>query len=158
MTSSDQVDVKVENRLSRIGTDVEHGAISFFNAAVARNLGRREVTAADQFSFFRCRFFQSANVFLGNHQNVGRSLRIDVFKGEGVVVFVNFLRRNLAFKNAAEQALVHGKILNSRGISGKESEYVGRVPSPASREATSEIYLDNPRPQGTPRTQRFLEK
>ena len=43
-------------------------------------------------------------MFLGDDQHVCRRFRVDVFKGEDVGIFVDFLGRNLAAQNAAEEA------------------------------------------------------
>ncbi len=121
MTPSDEVDVQVENRLSRIGTDVEHSAVSVFDATLARNLRGREMAAADQLGFFRGGFFQSANVFLGNHEHMRGPLRIDVLKSKGVIVFVNLLGGNLAAHDAAKQAVSHGENLKlPQDFTGRE--------------------------------------
>ena len=42
------------------------------------------------------RFFQSRKMFLGNDENVRGRLGIDVFKGEDMIVFVNFLGGNFS--------------------------------------------------------------
>ena len=45
---------------------------------------------------------------------MGRGLRVDVFNDEAFVVFVNFLRRNLAANDFAEEAILrHANNLRS---------------------------------------------
>jgi hypothetical protein len=60
-----------------------------------------------QIRVFHRRLFQPGNVFLGDNQHVGGSLRVDIVKGKGVFVFVNFLGRHFAAHNAAKQASSH---------------------------------------------------
>src|SRR5579862_1225181 len=64
------------------------------------------MATANQFGIVRLSFFQSGKMFLRNHQHMRRCLRIDVFKGINMLVFVNFLGGNLAAKNAAEKAII----------------------------------------------------
>jgi len=75
-----------------------------------RDLGGGEMAPADDFGVFRIRFLQSGEMFFGNDENVCGRLRVDVFEGEDVVIFVNFLRRNFAADDAAEEAIriAHG--------------------------------------------------
>jgi hypothetical protein len=41
-------------------------------------------------------------MFLGDDQNVGWALRVQIFKGKRVLVFKNFPGRHFAANNAAE--------------------------------------------------------
>jgi hypothetical protein len=103
--SAEQVDVEVEDRLSRSRADVENGAVSLLDVALACNLCGGEVAAADDCGISGVRFLQSGKMFLRNNEDVRGRLRIDVFEGEDVGVFVNFLGGNLAAKNAAKEAV-----------------------------------------------------
>ena len=58
--------------------------------------------------------FEPANVLLGNHQHVRRSLRIDIVEGVGMLVFVNFLGGYFPANDAAEQAVVHDTVHSSK--------------------------------------------
>ena len=67
-----------------------------------------QMTTADQFGVLRRSFFQSTDMPLGNDQNMGGGLRIDVFKGEGMLILIDFLGWNLVAKDTAEQTIGHG--------------------------------------------------
>ena len=86
----------MKHRLSRPRSDVEHGAVSLFDVALARNLGGGQVAAAYRFSVSSLRLFQSSEMFLRDDQHVRGRLRIDVFKGEDVIVLLDFLGGNFA--------------------------------------------------------------
>src|SRR5215475_13293414 len=68
------------------------------------------MAAANDFHVFRLRFLESRNVLLWNHEHVCRSLRVNVVKGKGVLVFVDLLRRHFAADYAAEQTIGHSAI------------------------------------------------
>src|ERR1700691_4598063 len=108
MPSAQQVDVKVEYRLSGSRTDVQDGAVSVLDVALARNFGSGEMAAAYRFGIFRLRFLQSRKMFFGNDEHVRRGFRVDVFKGEDMLVFVDFLRWYLALNDTAEKAVAGG--------------------------------------------------
>ena len=54
--------MEVEYGLSGAGADVEDGAVSLFDVALAGNLGGGEVTAADEFGISGLGFFQSSKM------------------------------------------------------------------------------------------------
>lgn len=97
--------MEVKDRLSGAGADVEHSAVSLLDVALAGDLGGGEMAAADDFGVGGLGFFQSREMFLGNNEDVGGRLGADVFEGEDVVVFVDFLRGNFAAEDAAEKAI-----------------------------------------------------
>ena len=51
-SSTQQVHVHVEHRLSRLGTNIQYSTVPIFNVALARNLGSRELTLSDQRGIF----------------------------------------------------------------------------------------------------------
>jgi hypothetical protein len=108
MTSTQEVDVEMKYRLPRSRTYVKHGPVSLLDVPLARNLGRRQVAAADHFRIFGLCFLQSSKVLLGDDQHMSGSLWVDVFKGQYVRVLVNLLGGNLAAENAAEEAVARG--------------------------------------------------
>ena len=108
MASTQEVDVEMEHRLSRAWAYIHDGPVSLFHIALAGDLGCREVTAANHFGILGLRFFQSSKMLSGDDQHMRRRLRIDVFKGKHVLVLVDFLGRNLAAQNAAEEAVGRG--------------------------------------------------
>jgi hypothetical protein len=85
------MDVEVEDRLSGTGADVENGAVSLLDVALAGDLRRGEVAAADDFGVGGLGLFQSCEMFLRNDENVRGGLRAYVLEGENMVVFVDFL-------------------------------------------------------------------
>jgi hypothetical protein len=100
--SSDQVHVEMKDRLSGAWTHIEDGAVSIFNRTVTCNLRRRKMALADNLGVFRTRFFQSRDVFLRDDENMRRALRIQIFEGIDVLIFVDFLRGHFTANNAAE--------------------------------------------------------
>ena len=97
--------MQVEDGLSSAGADVEDGAISLFDVALAGDLRGDEVAAADDFGVGGLSFFQSRKMFLRNDEDVRGRLRFDVFEGEDVFVLVNSFGRNFAPDHAAEQTV-----------------------------------------------------
>ena len=83
-------------RLADFGPTFSTVPVSIFNLPLAADFRCCQVQTANQFGIFRLRFFQPAHMFLRNDQNVRGSLRVDVFKGERVLVFVDPLGGNLA--------------------------------------------------------------
>ncbi len=97
--------MEVEDGLSGAGADVEDGAVSLLDVALAGDLGGRKVTTSDDFGVGDLGFFQSSKMFLGNDEDVRGSLRVDVFESEDVLVFVNFLGGDFTADNAAKEAV-----------------------------------------------------
>jgi len=97
--------VEVEDGLSGAGADVEDGAVSVLDVALAGNVGSGEVAAADDFCVGGLRLFQSGKMFFGDDEDVSWGLRVDVFEGEDMVVLVNFFGGNFAAEDAAEEAV-----------------------------------------------------
>jgi len=95
----------MEDGLPGAGTDVEDGAVSLLNLAMACNLGRGKMAAADDFGVSGLGLFQSRKMFLGYDQDVRWGLRLDVFESQDVIVLVNFCCGNFAAEDAAEQAV-----------------------------------------------------
>jgi len=102
MASADQVDMHVEHRLSGHRPYVQHRAITFFDAALARNSRGCQMARTDNPGICSLGFFQTANVFLRDNKDVGGRLRINVFEGKNLIVLVNFLCWNLSADDAAK--------------------------------------------------------
>ncbi len=107
--------MEVEDGLSGTRADVEDGAVSPLDVALAGDVGGGEVATADDFGVGGLGLFQSGKVFLGDDENVRGGLRVDVFEGEDVVVLVNFLGGDFTAEDAAEEA-VRGRV--SHGFRG----------------------------------------
>jgi len=103
--------VQVEDGLPSAGTDVEDGAVSLLDVALAGDVGGGEMAAADNFGVGGLGLFQSGKMLLGDDENVRGGLRVDVFEGENVVVLVNFSGGNFAAEDAAEEA-VGGRVMH----------------------------------------------
>jgi hypothetical protein len=97
----------MKDRLPGVGSHVVDRAVSVFEVAFACDLRGHEVAVSDQLSVCLARFLDVHDVLLGDNQHVGGRLRPDVFKSEGLVVFVNFPRRDLAGDDLAEKTVGH---------------------------------------------------
>jgi hypothetical protein len=110
-TATNQMHMKVEDRLARFRADIQYRAIAIFDSAIAGNAGGGKVAEAYQFGFFGRGFFESGDVFFGDYKNVSWTLRVKILKREDLIIFVNFLRRHFAANNAAKKTIGHGLIL-----------------------------------------------
>ena len=91
--------------MSGAGANVEDGAVSLLDVALAGDLSGGQMAAADDFRVGGLGLFQSSKMFFGNDKDVRGGLRFDVFEGEDVVVLVNFLGWDFTADHAAEQAI-----------------------------------------------------
>src|ERR1700678_1763058 len=98
----------MKHRLPRARAHVQHCTVSLLNFPLARNLGRRQVTAANYFGILRLGFLQSSKMLFWDDEYVRRRLRADVLKSNHVRVLVNLRCGNLAAENAAKQAAATG--------------------------------------------------
>jgi hypothetical protein len=89
------------------------------------------MTSAYHFGVVSLRFLQSSDMFLWDDQHVRGSLRVDVFKGKHVLVFVDFLRRNLTAENAAEKTI-------AAGVGHQENSSVSIALTPRSTKVVSD--------------------
>ncbi len=171
MPSTQQMDVEMKHRLPRARAHVQDGAVSVLDFALARNLGRSQVTAANHFGVFRLGLFQTRKMFSRDDQHMRGRFGTDVFKSEDVLVLIDFLRRNLAAQNAAENAVanrvshrlvtifshqcendnirIHHGDTEERSRNGDPSDWV----SPCRR--VSVVKSANPAAQETPRPREF---
>jgi hypothetical protein len=94
--------VQVEDRLSGARPNIEDGAVSLLDVALARDLGGSKVAAADHFGVGGLRLFQSSKMFLRNNKHVRGRLRPNVFERKDVFIFVNFFGGYLSADHAAE--------------------------------------------------------
>src|SRR5664279_4111908 len=97
----------MEDRLSGFGANVIHRAVAIFNPALAPDFGGDELTVAEYLCVFSGSFFQSSEMLLRNDQDVRRGLRIDIFEGKDLVVFIDLLGRNRTRDDFAEEAVIH---------------------------------------------------
>lgn len=121
--------VKVEDGLSCSRPNVQHCSISLFDVALASDLGGGQVALSDNLGIFLLRFLEAREMLLGNDQDVGRSLRMNVFKSENVLVFVNLFRGNFSANDSAEEAIRVHHNLDSQCIKRYHWRSAGANPS-----------------------------
>ena len=80
----------VEDGLAGARAHVVDRSISAFDSVFAGQLCRHKLHVAQQFSIGVLGLVQSFNVLFGNNQNVCGRLRLDVFKGKGLLILVDF--------------------------------------------------------------------
>jgi len=124
----------MKNRLTGAGADVDDGAVAIFDGALASNVGRGDLALADDLCVLGLCLFQPRDVFLGNYEDVGRALRIQVFESENVVVFVDFSGRDFAAQQAAKETVSHrfqfwGGVGLSRGLLDFRQRTIASGPS-----------------------------
>ena len=74
--------VQVEHGLAGARPHVEHSSIAVLDAALAGNVGGREMAAADHRGILGRGLLQPADVFFGHDEHMGRSLGIDIFEAK----------------------------------------------------------------------------
>ena len=94
--------------MSGARADVEDGAISMLEVALAGDFGGNQMAAPDELGMLRLSLLEPGKVFLRNHEHVGGRLWIDVLKSKHVLVLVHFFGRRLTAKNPAKQAVDGG--------------------------------------------------
>ena len=107
VASAEQMYVQVEHRLAGLRADVQYRSVTIFDFPVAGYFRCGQMAASDDLGFVLLRFLQTTNVFLGHDKDVRRRLWVDVFEGKGVLVFVDFLRRDLAGDDLAKKTIFH---------------------------------------------------
>src|SRR5258708_38908283 len=95
----------MEDGLAGAGAVVEYGAVAREQVALGGQFGSYQLQLAEQRLVAGLGVVQRDKMFPGANQNVRRRLRVDVFKGEYVLVLINELRGNLFRANFAEQAV-----------------------------------------------------
>jgi hypothetical protein len=91
--------------LSGAGADVQDGAVSLLDVALARDFRGGEMAPSDEFGVVSLGLFQPGEMFLRDDENVRGRFGVDVFEGKYMVVFIDFLRGNFAAEDAAEEAV-----------------------------------------------------
>ena len=107
LPSTQEVQVQMKDSLSRVRADVVYGAKAVLQLALPRDLRRDELAIADQLRIPFGRLSNVNDMLLGDDQHVRWRLRIDVFKSEGLFVFVDFLGWYCARDDLAEKAIGH---------------------------------------------------
>ena len=104
--SAQQMDVKMKHRLSGARSRIDDGPVAFgIQSALARQLRRHGQEASQQRLVLCGGILERGKMLARNHQQMNRRLRVEVFNGRNLVVFVDEFRRRAALDDAAEQAL-----------------------------------------------------
>lgn len=105
LASAQQVQVQVADGLATFRASADHNTVAFAEPVLAGDLrGRGEQTAEESF-IARLGIGERGEVFLRDHEDVLRRLRVDVVEGIDRLVFVGLLRGNLAGDDFAEEAV-----------------------------------------------------
>jgi len=102
VAAADEVHVEMEDGLARTRADVQYSAIAILDGALASDVSGGQMATADEFGVLGLCVFQTGEMFLGNDENVSWPLRVEIFEGEGVFIFIDFLRWHFAADDAAE--------------------------------------------------------
>jgi len=99
--------MQMENCLTRVRTHVIDRTESVFQLAFPRDLCRNKLAVTNEFRVLLGRLINANNMFLGDDQHMRRRLRFDVFKREGLFVFINFFGWDFSGDDLAEEAVSH---------------------------------------------------
>jgi hypothetical protein len=94
--------MQMEHGLSSARPDIHDRAVTVFDPTIASNARGSEVAESDQIRVFRRGLFQIDNMFLGNDEHMSRALRVDVFEGKEMIVFIDLLAGYFAANDTAE--------------------------------------------------------
>src|SRR5712675_58236 len=104
-SSTKQMQVQMEHRLPGAASRVHHRAVALLQFSFPRQFRCDQRNLSQHRLFFWSGLFQRSKMFLRTNQNMGRRLRINIFKCKYVRIVVNQLRRNLFLRNLAEQTI-----------------------------------------------------
>jgi len=108
----------VKDNLPAVGVAVDHQAIAGVgHSQLPGQPGRGGDQVAHDAGLPVAELVQRSDVLLGDKQDVGGRLRIDVVKGQAQVVLVDDLGRDLAVADLAEKAIAHEPNLQGNGLS-----------------------------------------
>jgi len=95
----------VKDRLTRVGIRVDDGTVATVSESFCfGNLRCEEMQPADHLRIFR--LIERRHMLARNHEDMNRSLRIDIPKPDTVLILRDDCRRDLFPDDAAEQAIV----------------------------------------------------
>jgi hypothetical protein len=105
-TPTEDVNVYVKNRLARAFTRVDHTPIpTLSDALVARNLTSHVKEVTKRGLVVPSHLAQRCNVLSRDNKYMSGRLRIDVAKGNRLIVAVNDCGGNLAFDDSTEETI-----------------------------------------------------
>jgi len=94
--------VQVMNRLSAILSGVDDHPISPVELVRSRKISRYHQQMPEKLFMFAQRLCLRGKMLLGNDQKMGRSLRINIGKCDGMFIFEDAIRGNLSSENFAK--------------------------------------------------------
>jgi len=112
LPTTQQMQVQMENCLPRVRADVVNRAKSVLQLALLGDFCGDQMGIADNLCIRLGQVIDTGNVFLGDNKDVRRRAGVDVFKGEDLLIFINFLRRYGTGDDLAEEAVSHIKNVN----------------------------------------------
>ena len=95
------------HRLAAILAAVIHNAVAFFQSQLLGKLGRSSKDVSKQRTVFLCQLVGRGDVFLWNDQNVYRCLRIQIIKGQNLVILIGLFRRDFPGSDFAKNTIRH---------------------------------------------------
>ncbi len=117
--------MQVEDFLSPVSVAVDHQTITAVGKTkIAGQLGRNREDVPDRLFVYRSELIDGGNVPGGNQDDVLGGRRLDIPKGQTMLVPMQDLRRNLTITNATKKTITHVRSLLSR--QGTRSGYAGQ--------------------------------
>ena len=109
LPTTQQMQMQMENGLARVRAYVVHRAKSVLQLALLGDLSGDQVGIANNLCVRLGQVIDTDNMFLRDNQHMCRRAGFDVFKGEDLLIFINFLRRYGSGNDLAEEAVSHGR-------------------------------------------------
>jgi hypothetical protein len=108
MSATQHMKMKMENGLSCVSPGIRHDPIAGAPQAFQGcHLRAAHQQSREQRFILRPQVVNGCDMSLRDHQRMDRRLRIDVVKGDRVLILLNKLRRNLLFRDLTKQTLAH---------------------------------------------------
>lgn len=105
VAAAEQVEVKMVDGLAAVLTGVDDDTIALVEPVHACELGCGREQMAEKRGLFRRGLGLRGDVLLGDDEQVGPSLRLDVRKPDAEFVFVHTVRRDLSIQDLAKQTV-----------------------------------------------------
>ena len=99
------MEVQVEHALSCLLSDIGHDAIAV-KPQLLGDLGNYFKNVSHHGAVFGVHCCHRGNMFLGDHQKMGRSLGGNVIKAIAKLVLINLIGGDLTCRNRAEQTII----------------------------------------------------
>jgi len=117
LLAAQQVVVEMENNLSGIHTAVVQQAISAFrNAQQLGNLAGCLVNLYDQLPIFFLYLMQGCDMLFGDDQHMHRRRRLNIVKGDHMLIFINNVAGKLPVYDFTENAIHLPFLLNVKCV------------------------------------------